>query len=391
MNQNFSSKQLFRLCKQTELLDCGLSKDELIDEIDENFNDIVAKSFTLDIKQSGDFFLTEDLTQKLVLRKLNDNLKKLYKDEQANRRIIISQVKTLLEENGPMWILKTDIEKFYESISRDSLLSKLQNDTMLSIHSMNILNGLFSHHLISSKTGLPRGINVSATLSEIYMRSFDKWIRRIDGVYYYARFVDDIIVFSYDEKMLHLINKNINKNLAEGLRKKESKTKIFNGVNIKSNNPLEYLGYKFTTETKKNKKHLTVSIADKKINKLKSRITYSLIDFCKTSDYNLLEKRMKFLTGNFSVRKNGDGNDLKAGIYYNYSHVSHLDILDNLNNYYRKALHSKRNNFGKKLSSKLSTTQRETLLKYSFKHGFTNKVYNSFTAEEINNIKTCWA
>jgi len=391
MNQNFASQQLMQLCKSHEWEDYGLSKDDLLNQIDSNFTDIVNGTFSFDIEKVGDYYLTHDLPQKLVIRKLNDNLKRLYKDEQANRRIIIKQVKTLLSENCPMWILRTDIEKFYESINRDRLMLKLRNDSMLSFHSQNLLIELFNHPIISGNTGLPRGLNISATLSELYMRNFDKWIRRTVGVYYYARFVDDIILFSNREHVITEINKNINKNLEIGLNKKISKTGVYNGDNIPLNKPLEYLGYRFNSETIKNRKELKISIANKKIRKIKTRISLALLDYIKSKDFELLEKRIKFLTGNFSVRKNSEGNDLKAGIYYNYSHLSDYDIFDNLNLYLRKSVYSKTGSFGSKLTSKLDDAQKAKLTKYSFKHGFFNKVHNSFTFEEMLDIKSCWA
>jgi hypothetical protein len=390
MNQNYSSQQLIKLCKPREWDDYGLSKDELVNQLDDNFSKIVGGSFLFEIEQVGDYYLTHDLPQKLTIRKLNDNIKRLYKDEQANRRIIIKQVKTLLSENGPMWILRTDIEKFYESINRDRLLLKLRNDSMLSFHSQNLLDKLFQNPSLVSSTGLPRGLNISATLSELYMRNFDKWVRRSNGVYFYARFVDDIIVFSNSEKVINDLNNNINRNLEKGLNKKLVKTGVYKGDNIKASRPLEYLGYQFTTETIKNKKTLTISIANKKVKKIKSRITHSLLDFVKNENFTLLENRIKFLTGNFSVRKNSEGNDLKAGIYYNYSHITDFDIFDELNLYLRKSLYSKSGNFGLNLSSKLDNSQRQKLANYSFKYGYFKKVFCPFTVDEMIDIKDCW-
>lgn len=390
MNQNFSSQQLIRLCKQHEWEDYGLKKEDLERLIDENFNKIIGNIFAFDFKKVGDYFLTDDLPQKLILRKLNDNLKRLYKDEQSNRRIIIKQVKTLLEENGPMWILKTDIEKFYESIDRERLISKLKDDSMLSFHSQQLLDRLFMNEELSLLKGIPRGLNISATLSEIYMRKFDRWIRRTTGIYFYARFVDDIVVFGNSENIINEINQNINKNLEKGLRKKIIKTGIYKGDNIKDAKPLEYLGYKFTTTTVKNTKDLKVSIADKKVKKIKTRITLALLSYMKDKNFNLLENRIKFLTGNYSVKRSIDGDDLKAGIYYNYSHLTDFEIFDTLNEYYRKALFSKSGKFGSKLSQQLDATQKDRLSKYSFKHGYFKKLYNSFTAEQMNDIKDCW-
>ncbi len=222
------------------------------------------------------------------------------------------------------------------------------------------------------------------------MRNFDKWVRRIKGVYYYARFVDDIIIFSNSPIVINDLNRNINKNLEKGLHQKITKTGIYRGDNIKKIKPLEYLGYQFTTDTTKNKKTLIISIANKKIKKIKSRITLSFLDFIKNKDFVLLENRIKFITGNFSVRKNIEGHDLKAGIYYNYSHITDFKIFDKLNLYLRKTLYSKSCNFGSNLSSIIDNTQRQTLANYSFKHGFFKKVFCIFTFEQMNKIKNCW-
>lgn len=99
---------------------------------------------------------------------------------------------------------------------------------------------------------------------------------------------------------------------------------------------------------------------------------------------------MKFLTGNFSVKKGNDGNDLKAGIYYNYSYITDLKVFDNLNTFYRKLLFSKKGSLGVKLNAKLNIQQKDQLSKYSFKYGFLKKIYTSFTFDEMSDIKKCW-
>ncbi|MFP3416485.1 hypothetical protein SB773_34170, partial [Bacillus sp. SIMBA_074] len=77
----------------------------------------------------------------------------------------------------------------------------------------------------------------------------------------------------------------------------------------------------------KNNKTVKISIADKKVKKIKTRITRSFLDFIKNKDFNLLDKRIKFLTGNYGIRKNNDGSVLKAGIFYNYTHLDNEEIL----------------------------------------------------------------
>jgi hypothetical protein len=404
MNQSFNRQQLIRLCKQAEFVDYGLTLTQLSDNLDETFETINNDKFAFEITKFNEYYLTNDLPNKLVLRKLNDNLKRLYKDEQANRRIIISQVKTLLEETCPFWVLKTDIKSFYESIDRDRVIAKFKDDLMLSFQSMYLLRKVFENPTLSATTGVPRGMNISSTLSEIYMRKFDRWIRRFPGVYYYARFVDDIIVFTNSLQssldLIIVINSKLSE-LADGLEINHTKTELFNGSSLKSlnkstgnlirkSNDLEYLGYRFTKEKRGKIDYLKVSIADKKIKKIKTRIVLAFLDFIKNKEFKLLENRIKFLTGNYSIRKNLDGNDLRAGIYYNYLQVTDLTIFDELNRFYKKTLFSKNQSFGNKLSLALTSVQKEKLNKYCFKTGFNFKVYNSFKFEEMTAIISCW-
>ena len=393
MNQVFSKTELFKLAKQTEFDEYGCSVEDLLEELDLTFNKINNHTFEFEIREIFDFYSTDNLCHKLVLRKLNDNIKRLYKDEQANRRLIITQIKILLEETCPSWILRTDIKQFYESINRERIITRLKDNAMLTFQSIYILENLFSHPVLSTQKGLPRGISISSTLSELYMRRFDKWIKRLPGVYYYARYVDDIIVFAHSPETINNIKYNINSKLhelAEGLEINTHKTDDFNGNFIPNTKPLDYLGYKFVKNSQKKNEKLVVTISVKKIKKIKSRIIKALLDYNKNDDFNLLVKRIRFLTGNYSIRKRIDGNDLRAGIYYNYSEINDTSSLQELNLFMNKAIHSKNGAFGKKMFNKLSKDQKNKLSSHSFRYGYLNRVFNSFTFEEMKSIISCW-
>ncbi|MDY0143591.1 MAG: antiviral reverse transcriptase Drt3a [Bacteroidales bacterium] len=403
MNQSFSSLHTIKHCRKSEFDDFEILQEELSSELENVYNEIIEEKFEFDLLKTSKFYLTKKLTDILILRKLNDNIKRLYKEEQSNRRLIITQVKNLLEETCPFWVIKTDIKSFYESIERNRIVEKLQNDSMLSYHSVLLLNKVFDNKELIGSTGVPRGMNISSTLSEIYMRKFDKWISRSKSVYYFARFVDDIIIFSNSlNDALELI-KNLNpklNELAEGLTINKSKTELFDGNTLKRLNVnngkyigcvknLEYLGYKFTkTKIDKSTYELKISIASKKVKKIKTRIVLALLDFSKNKDFELLEKRIKFLTGNYSIKKSFKGDDLRAGIYYNYMQVNDLSVFDELNNFYRKALFSKSDKFGNKIN--LTKNQKVALTKYCFKTGFQLKIYNPFTSLTMKQVIRCW-
>lgn len=445
MNQSFQRQQLLKFWKKEDFIDYRITYENLTDSLERAYEEIVNDSFEFSLKKVNEYFLTKDLSNKLILRKLNDNIKRIYKDKQANRRIIISQVKTLLSETCPFWLIKTDIKSFYESIDRERLISKFHDDSMLSYQSKFLMKRMFENPVLVGKTGVPRGMNISATMSELYMRKFDRWVRSYDSVYYYARFVDDIIIFSNSLKDSISLIKNLNpqlKILAEGLSVNEKKTELFDGKTLqslhvtsgesitkKSRNKLEYLGYSFSknivpekivskkiqninklrytitnkysviennpvsvvlldTIQREKYRNLIVSVADKKVKKIKTRMIKAFLDFSKNKDFDLLEKRIQFLTGNYSIRKTKDGNSLRSGIYYNYFQVTCHSVFVELNQLLRKSIYSKSPNFGAKIG--LSNIQKNKLKKYCFLAGFKNKVHFEFSYVEIQNIIKCW-
>ncbi|UPT65540.1 MAG: RNA-directed DNA polymerase [Sphingobacteriales bacterium JAD_PAG50586_3] len=391
MNQNFTPTQLFNLLKKNELYKYGISKDDLLASLKHTTDSIIDNTIQFNIFNKRDNFSVGTLEEKLVLRKLNDNILRIYKGHQANRKVIVSQISILLAESYPGFVIKTDLKSFFESIDRNRLLEKLHDNSILSYYSLQLLKNIFSNPVMSTINGLPRGINVSSTLSEIYMQKFDKIIRRIDGVYYYARYVDDIVIFINSERLVDNVKSSVINYLEIGLELNEKKTQIYSLARPDARKPLEFLGYKFTVKRIPRKPiELSISIADKKIKRIKTRIVKSFLDYLLNGDFNLLENRVKFLSGNFSIKSNKKGNILKAGIYYNYSQVNDLSVLTDLNMFYHKLLNSKKTSLGVKINASLTTVQKYRLSKYSFVHGYINKVYYKFRPETIVNIKRCW-
>lgn len=403
MKQTFNPNELVRYLKAGELIRNNTEIDDIKKELEVQEKEILSETFEFDISDCRNFFYVKNLAQKLVLRKLNDNIKRIYKDEQANRKFIIQQVKTLLKEDAPFWIIKTDIKSFYESIDRQRILKKLKDDAMLSHYSINLLKKIFENPILKDEPGLPRGLNTSATLSEIYLRKFDRWLQCYPGVYFNTRFVDDIIIFvSSKEQALQLWEiLDLKLNNFCSLNINWEKTELIDGTNFKvlknqysrkvKHNNIEYLGYKFSLNNRERKvKTLHISIADKKVKKIKTRIVYSFIDYIDNKNFDLLLKRIRFLTGNYGIKKSSDGSILKAGIFFNYTHISEYQTLDDLNIFLRKIIFSKSKGLGVKLHPILNNNQRSVLKRLCFRSGFKNKTYKGFSYAEMGDIIKCW-
>ena len=135
-----------------------------------------------------------------ISKKIQENIRETYKVRQSSRYAILSQLINLLEDNCPKYVIRTDIKNFYESIPQKILLEKINNDYLLSIKTQKFINQIFeSYNGLIGQTdadtaiGVPRGIGISAYLSELFMRNVDNQIQELDDLIYYARYVDDII------------------------------------------------------------------------------------------------------------------------------------------------------------------------------------------------------
>ena len=158
------------------------------------------------LDKNADNFIYDEF----ILRKINHNIKRIYKVKQADRNIIVNQIYNILKENPNYYIYRLDINSFYEAINRNKIVNKIFSSSVISVETKKLLQKVFER--IQETEGLPRGLSISATLSELYMKDFDYSIVTTDGVFYYSRFVDDIIIFSIKELTFDYLNKTLQEN-----------------------------------------------------------------------------------------------------------------------------------------------------------------------------------
>lgn len=390
-SQSFTPTELYRCTTQAERRNLGLSKVELIEAIGvELGNSIAEGTFRFQIKRYEDLFLNgcakgsmTYLCQDLVLRKIHKNIRHIYSVRQADRNTIVKQMKLLLEENVDMRIVRLDVRHFYESIDRDGIMARLINEARLSYHTLTLIQSLFNDRIIASASGLPRGLGISSVLSELYMKYFDLEFKKIGGVYYYARFVDDIIVFCSSEA-----SKELAWNYSgEGLEKIGLQLNMEKSYSLNPNQPNEeftYLGYTF----RKTNNHLTVTIAQKKLKIIKTRLTRTFVRYSKDHNYELLKLRIKFLTGNFTLYNPHTLLPIKVGIHFNYKLATDVSSLDELDTYYQRLLHCRTGKLGSAIA--LAKSDVKALEKYSFRFGYNHHVNHHFTTDQMAKIANCW-
>lgn len=393
-SQLFSPYNLYSCTTQSERRNSRLNKDDFAEKVDLLLgNSINDGTYQFAIKAWWDLFLNnhpkgslDSLCQNLILRKLYKNIKRIYGIGQSNRNLIVKQMVSLLIDGSHKWIIRLDIRNFYESIERSLLMERFQEDGRLNYQSISLLKNLFANPSISEKKGLPRGLSISSVMSELYMKYFDLEIRRMEGVFYYARFVDDIIIFCSSKISQENIWIKIPKLLSNiGLQLNESKSYKWDNQQKILN--LTYLGYTFFP---KEKNIIEITIADKKVNIIKTRITKSFVRFAKDGDFDKLKNRIKFLTGNFTIYNPSTLLPIRIGIYFNYNMITSKTSLYELDKYYQRLLHCRTGRLGTRLRIQMTVIQQKELSKYSFVFGFERHVRHYFTSAMIADITNCW-
>ncbi|MCT4141474.1 RNA-directed DNA polymerase [Elizabethkingia anophelis] len=384
-------------------LEEALTKISLIAN-DDNFKLVIRKGI---VKFDDQLYVTDNTVENyLVLKQLQRNIYKTFSVKQADRKLIISQIKLLLNENFPKIIVRTDISKFYESIPHKQLISKIEENSLLNNSSKRIIKSILNQYwnllltdgvknLGDERIGVPRGIGISAFLSELYLKDIDNIIKSIPNVIYYSRYVDDIIIiFSpphrNEKKTTDQYRKQIEKVVNKfHLEMNSSKTKVFDLRKANSDRKtsikyeITFLGYKFIREFKKEKKQqaqdviipkkLVVSMSDSKLNRFKSKISYAFNEFDtniikysgqERGTNKLLIQRIKVLTNNFRLYRRK--NNVLIGIYFSNEFLTEdLSDLKDLDLFLKSEIN--------RLSIKLSPKTRLALEELSFVEGFKSK------------------
>ena len=146
--------------------------------------------------------------------------------------------------NGCEWVIDLDIEKYFDTVNHDKLISILReriNDapTLHLIRSF-LKAGVMEDGLISpTEEGVPQGGPLSPVLSNVYLDKLDKELER-RGLHF-VRYADDCNIFVRSEKAADRVMASVTSWLERKLRLKvsASKTKVVRPSNS------AFLGFTF--------------------------------------------------------------------------------------------------------------------------------------------------
>jgi len=340
--------------------------------------------------------------EELIIKKVNDNIKRLFKVHHSDRHSIVKQVISLCKDTHPFSVIRIDIKEFYESTSLNKVVNYIISQGLLSRQSGSTLISFQQKMNDMNVDFLPRGICLSSTLSELAIRNFDKKIRKIENIYYYARFVDDIVIFCIEDPNKVLEQVKIELKKLDEKYKLNDKTYVYDSNNDKNEEiKIDYLGYLINAPKEVNQdtdqhRKVTVMISPKKITKIKTRLQKSITSFGRDRNFKTLCNRIKFLAGNQYVIGDINRTKLKSGIYYNYPLINNRSQIKELDIFYQNLFGSRHQpvknaiNLLENIDRKNNTDLISKVKNISFNFGYEHKVVNNFSYKENMKIKACW-
>ncbi|GMG69187.1 RNA-directed DNA polymerase [Tetragenococcus halophilus] len=248
-------------------------------------------------------------------------------------------------------IIRSDIKNFFPSINKHQLYQKIQRGSLLKPETIEILKPLF----FSKKAkGVPLGLPFSSVLAELYLENFDYDIWNTFQPMFYFRYVDDIILITYDK--IQGINPKKEKSKLFDISKKYSlamnndKTEIieYTPKGTTKRVQFSYLGYQFDISYNK----LSLSIKNEKLYKIEQNIRKNFYIY----KSNLHDENVEFWKLYYRIKnilygvtsKDKNGQKMKFGLGYTYRFITDPTSLQKIYKLVKSLIYSCKLSYRKK-------------------------------------------
>ena len=165
-----------------------------------------------------------------------------FRPGKSAQKAVLKAVKYMNE--GYNWVVDIDLEKFFDTVEHDKLISVLNKEIkdgkILSLIRKFLVSGVMvGEQIEETEIGTPQGGNISPLLANILLNELD-WELESRGLKF-ARYADDCIIFVKSEKAAARVMESVTKYVENVLRLKvnRGKSKIGRPTEI------QYLGFAF--------------------------------------------------------------------------------------------------------------------------------------------------
>jgi len=187
--------------------------------------------------------LTKDTYSAIPQRGIHQIAKQFtgYYKETKGKKIWIPSILVADPENTA-YCLKIDAKKYYPSINHDILKQKYRK-----IFKDKDLIWLLDEIIDSTEgdTGIPIGNYLSQYSGNMYLSSFDHWLKEEIGIKYYFRYMDDIVILHGSKEFLHNLKNKIDIYFREELRLRVKENWQVFPTKVRG---IDFVGYRFFGE-----------------------------------------------------------------------------------------------------------------------------------------------
>ena len=145
--------------------------------------------------------------------------------------------------DGYQWVVDIDLEKFFDNVNHDKLISLIMKDVkcgeIVSLINKFLKSGIMIDEYKESVIGTPQGGNLSPLLSNIMLDQLDKELEA-RGLRF-TRYADDCIILVGSSKAADRVMKNVSIFIENKLGLKVNMTKS----KVSKPNDIKYLGFGF--------------------------------------------------------------------------------------------------------------------------------------------------
>lgn len=345
----------------------------------------------------------ENMPMEIVGRQAEKTIRGIC-SETLDRESIAVVLRNSLSRKSGIGIVRIDVRKYFDSISHTVLEKQIGADSRVDqITRRTVQTFLRSFDRVGpgKRRGVPTGLPLGNCLADFYLSNLDRELVRTEGVIFYARYVDDIIIVTfkteqtkelYSEVVARLkkLNLEINGNKSGWWVTQEGKTVESSATTLAKEGDefrIDYLGYCY-----KGGRSIDVDMTDARKKKMESRIEKAYSTWAKSlnarkgsnrrmSADGLLVKRMEVLCGNYRLW--GVKSNAKAGIYFSNS-VLNPDAESLVQ------LDAKHESLLAQHKPKMSLKLQNTLSGLSFVEGFRKRTYVNVARGSSRMIFSIW-
>lgn len=313
---------------------------EKIEKNDYDFSQYNSNLFTQGKKKRKIYSYDKLSLENVICHYLKREIDRIFEIRYASRGKIINllfNTLPVIKNLNDFVIIRADFKSFFDSVLTKHIYERYIKNSLLERKDKEILSDY-----INEFEYCYAGLCLSNGMTEIVCRDFDKHLKaKLEryGVFYYERYVDDMLVMlnSYISKdlFIKIVNEVIREvfgNCPVKLNTKQDKFTYISQRSLVSFQKFNFLGYEYGIKYGNKKYKFSFGITDKKRKKYTNLVERAFIEFKKNDDLELFRQRLKIYSARIVIARRLGGNTfewLTKGVVANYNELRfHMEDLE---------------------------------------------------------------